>query len=78
MEGGRLFIGYRSLRWESCSCDPRVGAMQYTSLCQDLWFILVLQSNQAGGLQGSHSGNCDTLAANDLGIGSGWQQSKQN
>ena len=33
---------------------------------------------QAGGLQGSRGGSCDTLAANDPGTGTGWQQSKQN
>ena len=34
--------------------------------------------NQACSLQGSRDVSCDILAANDLGIGSGWQQSKQN
>ena len=32
----------------------------------------------AGSLQGSHGVSCGTLAVNDLGSGSGWQQSKQN
>ena len=34
--------------------------------------------NQTGSLQGSHDVSCDILAANVPGIGSGWQQSKQN
>ena len=34
--------------------------------------------DQASSLQGFHGVNRDLLAANDLGIGSGWQQSKQN
>jgi len=34
--------------------------------------------NQASSLQGSHSVSCDILAVDDLGTGSGWQQSKQN
>jgi len=34
--------------------------------------------NQASRPQGYHHVNGDTLAANDLDIGSGWQQSKQN
>ena len=34
--------------------------------------------NQACSLQGSRDVSCDSLAANDLGTGSGWQQSRQN
>ena len=34
--------------------------------------------NQTGGLQGLYNVSCDGLADNDLGVGSGWQQSKQN
>ena len=40
--------------------------------------VLMANPDQASSLQGSHSVNCDILALNDLGIGSGWQQSKQN
>ena len=40
-----------------------------------MWMIL---PNQAGSLQGSCNVSCNFLAANDLGTGSGWQQSKQN
>ena len=40
--------------------------------------VLMAYPEQACSLQGSHGVNCDILAANDLGIGSGWQQSKQN
>ena len=34
--------------------------------------------NQTGGLQGLCNVSCDDLAENDLGAGSGWQQSRQN
>ena len=40
-----------------------------------MWMVC---PDQAGSPQGSQSVSCDVLAANDLGIGSGWQQSKQN
>ena len=40
--------------------------------------VLMACPDQASSLQGSHGVNRDILAANDLGNGSGWQQSKQN
>ena len=40
--------------------------------------VLMAYPGQAGSLQGSHSVSCDILAVDDLGTGSGWQQSKQN
>ena len=40
--------------------------------------VLMAYPDQASSLQGSHGVNRDILAANDLGTGSGWQQSKQN
>ena len=40
--------------------------------------VLMAYPGQAGSLQGSHDVSCDILAGDDLGIGSGWQQSKQN
>ncbi len=43
-----------------------------------LWSMWMVFPNQAGSLQGSHSVDCDILAVEDPGIGSGWQQSKQN
>jgi hypothetical protein len=50
--------------------------------CQGALQVLQVMSmvcpNQADSLQGSRGVNYDILAANDLGIGSGWQQSKQN
>jgi len=45
----------------------------YVQLC--MWMIL---PNQTGGLQGFHHVSGDNLAVEKLGIGSGWQQSKQN
>ena len=50
--------------------------------CQGSQYALQVMSmvcpNQAGSLQGSHGVGCDILAVNGLGIGLGWQQSKQN
>ena len=43
-----------------------------------LWIMWMAHPNQASRPQGYHHVNGDTLAANDSGIGSGWQQSKQN
>ena len=40
--------------------------------------VLMAYPNQASSLQGSHGVSCDILAVDDLGTGSGWQQSKQN
>jgi hypothetical protein len=40
--------------------------------------VLMAYPDQASSLQGSPSVDWDILAANDLGTGSGWQQSKQN
>jgi len=40
-----------------------------------MWRVL---PNQTGGLQGLHHVSGDGLAVEKLGIGSGWQQSKQN
>ena len=50
--------------------------------CQGLQYVLQVMwmayPYQADSLQGLHGGNCEVLAANDSGIGSGWQQSRQN
>ena len=43
-----------------------------------LWLMWMAYPNQADSLQGFCSVNYTILAANDPGIGSGWQQSKQN
>ena len=43
-----------------------------------LWIMWMAHPNQADRPQGSHHVSDGTLAANDLGTGSGWQQSKQN
>ena len=40
--------------------------------------MLKLTLNQAAGLQGDSSVNLGILVAKDPGIGSGWQQSRQN
>ena len=40
--------------------------------------VLMTYPSQASSLQGSHCVSSDILAVDDLGTGSGWQQSKQN
>ena len=45
---------------------------------QVLQTVLMTYPGQVSSLQGSHGADCDILAANELGNGSGWQQSKQN
>ena len=60
-------------------CHPNGGwVMECQALQQVLHLMWMAHPNQADSLQGSQSGNVEVLAANDLGIGSGWQQSKQN
>ena len=53
-------------------------AMECEETEQVLQTVLMAYPGQASSLQGSHGADCDILAANALGIGSGWQQSKQN
>ena len=57
---------------------PWSWVMEYQGMQHVLHTLSMVCPDQAGSLQGSHSASCDILAANDLGIGSGWQQSKQN
>ena len=45
---------------------------------QVLQIVLMAHPDQASSLQGSQGVDPDILAANDLGIGSGWRQSRQN
>ena len=52
--------------------------MECIGSCHVLWIMWMAHPNQASRPQGYHHVNGDTLAANDPGIGSGWQQSKQN
>ena len=40
--------------------------------------VLMAYPDQVSSLQGSCGVSCNILAVNDLGIGSGWQQSRQN
>ena len=50
----------------------RIGAQHV------LWIMSMAHPNQADRPQGSHHVSDGILVANDLDIGSGWQQSKQN
>ena len=58
-----------SLRNLVVDCEGTVHVLQT---------VLMAYPDQASSLQGSRGASCDILAANDLGTGSGWQQSKQN
>ena len=52
--------------------------MECSRACYVLHGMLMAHPNQAGSLQGFHGVNRDGLAVNDLGNGTGWQQSKQS
>ena len=66
-------------RWEyPLSCRLRGWVMECIGMQHVLWLMWMAYPNQADSLQGFCSVNCTILAANDPGIGSGWQQSKQN
>ena len=56
-----------------CSWTLECGGPHYVLLC--MW---ILHPNQASCLQGCHGVNHAILAVKNWGIGSGWQQSKQN
>ena len=64
---GRLAL--LSQRTWVLECGGQVYALQT---------VLMACPNQASNLQGALSVSRDILAADDLGTGSGWQQSKQN
>ena len=53
-------------------------AVECGGVAHALQTVLMAYPGQASSLQGSHDVSCDILAGDDLGIGSGWQQSKQN
>jgi hypothetical protein len=68
-----------ALCWEaSVSCLFGAWVMEREGSAHVLQSVLMAYPDQASSLQGFHGVNCDFLAANDPGIGSGWQQSKQN
>ena len=52
--------------------------MECSRACYVLHGMLMAHPIQAGSLQGLHGVNRDALAVNDLGNGTGWQQSKQS
>ena len=56
-----------------CIWAQEYGGSHYVLLC--MW---ILHPNQASSLQGCHGVNHAILAVKNWGIGSGWQQSKQN
>ena len=58
-----------SLRNLVVDCEGTVHVLQ---------IVLMAYPDQASSLRGARGVSCDILAANDLGTGSGWQQSKQN
>ena len=62
----------------TCSCHLRGWVLNCQRTQHVLQAMQMVHPNQAGSLQGSHGVSRDILAVNDPGIGSGWQQSKQN
>ena len=63
--------------WEF-SPVPQGWVMECAVTCHVPLCMWKIHLNQTGGLQGFHHVSGDVLAADDLGTGSGWQQSKQN
>ena len=60
-------------------CHPSGGwLLQCWGLYYALHCMLMACPNQDGTQQGQHGGSRDDPADNDLGIGSGWRQNKQN
>jgi hypothetical protein len=61
------------------SCHPSGG---WLVKCWYLHYVLLIMlmacPDQVGTQQGQRSESCDVLVDNDMGIGSGWQQSRQN
>ena len=61
------------------SCHLSGGwLMEYGCLHYVLLAVLRACPDQVGTLQGQRGASCDVLVDNDMGTGSGWQQSKQN
>ena len=59
----------------SCKLWLGDGVSRHRARAASMWRVL---PNQTGGLQGLHHVSGDGLAVEKLGIGSGWQQSRQN
>ena len=73
------FSLHRADRWGYLyPCFLRSWVAECIGARHVLWIMWMAHPNQASRPQGYHHVNGDTLAANDSGIGSGWQQSKQN
>ena len=71
-----VFVQKQKSLWAlACQCRGLLDCAGALYVLYAMWMIL---PNQAGSLQGSCNVSCNFLAAKDLGIGSGWQQSKQN
>ena len=74
-----LFLAWQYFCWELISCHLLGGWVMDCSRAQYILHgMWTAHPYLAGSLQGSHGVSCGTLAVNDLGSGSGWQQSKQN
>ena len=55
-----------------------IAVMECWEVVYALPTVQMAHPNQASSLQGFRDVGCDFLAVDDLGIGSGWQQSRQN
>ena len=64
--------------WLGIACSIRSRVLKVCGLMHVQLTMLKLILNQAVGLQGDSGVDLGTLVAKNLGIGSGWQQSRQN
>ena len=74
----RSLIKNQKGKWVVTPVSFGPGEQEYIrnqDVLQSMWMV---HPDQAGRLQGLDGVNCHGLAANNLGTGSGWQQSKQN
>ena len=76
---GQCFRGQPIFQWgTSVFCRACDLAMEWSETTYVLQSMPMGHPGQAGGLQGRRGVSCGGLAVNVLGIGSGWQQNKQN
>ena len=73
---GGMRYGGRTLSWARACPSQRL--QECTGVLHVLLVMWMVLPSQAGGLQGCQHGSARTLAENDLGTGSGWQQRRQN
>ena len=70
-------------QWPLCTgglapLSLHIAVMECWEVVYALPTVQMAHPNQVSSLQGFRDVDCDFLAVDDLGIGSGWQQSRQN